>query len=168
MIVFDLKCAQDHVFEAWFASSQAYEDQRTRRMVACPFCGSDEIAKAVMAPRLAAKGNQSRAGQVAHRAPNTIDDGAAAAPVAISNQSEQVEHLRAVFTQLVEAQRKALEKSQWVGRDFADRARAMHYGEEDHGIIHGQSSRDEAEQLVEEGIAVAPLLFPVVPPEAKN
>jgi len=55
-----------------------------------------------------------------------------------------------------------------VGRDFANRARAMHYGEEDHAPIHGQADPDEAAALVEEGVAVAPLPFPVIPPDAKN
>ncbi|WP_116970632.1 DUF1178 family protein, partial [Blastomonas sp. UPD001] len=43
MIVYDLKCEHDHVFEVWFASSQAYEDQRARGLVACAFCGSTEV-----------------------------------------------------------------------------------------------------------------------------
>ena len=171
MIVFDLKCGEDHVFEAWFASSQAYEDQRAAHLVSCPFCGSDEIAKAVMAPRLAAKGNQVSSGQgnsdrIVEGDVEKVDNGQPSLP--LSNRAEQVEQLRTVLTKLADAQRKALESSQWVGRDFADRARAMHYGEEDQNMIHGESSRDEAERLVEEGIAVAPLLFPVVPPEAKN
>jgi hypothetical protein len=55
-----------------------------------------------------------------------------------------------------------------VGGNFAETARAIHYGEEPDRLIHGETSRDEAKALVEEGIDVAPLLFPVVPPSAKN
>jgi GTP cyclohydrolase I len=37
-------------FEAWFGSSADYEEQRARGLVACPLCGSGEVAKAPMAP----------------------------------------------------------------------------------------------------------------------
>lgn len=169
MIVYDLKCANDHVFEVWFASSQAYEEQRARGLVACAFCGSTEVGKAVMAPRLNAKGNQRDASL-----PAVIDAPSTPSPVSISNAPAsapapaEIAKLQAVLHALAQAQAKALEQSTWVGRDFADRARAMHYGEEDHAPIHGQADPDEAAALVEEGVAVAPLPFPVIPPDAKN
>ncbi len=63
MIVFDLRCSPTgHVFEAWFGSSADYESQRQRGLVSCPLCGSDGIEKAVMAPRIGAKGDQAEAG----------------------------------------------------------------------------------------------------------
>lgn len=168
MIVYDLKCEHDHVFEVWFASSRAYEDQRARGLVACAFCGSTEVGKAVMAPRLNAKGNQRTAS-----VPAVIDSPASEpATVSISNAPApspgDVARLQVVLQALAEAQAKALEQSTWVGKSFADRARAMHYGEEEHALIHGQADPEEAAALVEEGVAVAPLVFPVVPPEAKN
>ena len=59
MIVFDLRCGGGHVFEAWFASSAAFDDQRERRLVACPVCGADEVEKAVMAPRAETHNHQA-------------------------------------------------------------------------------------------------------------
>jgi hypothetical protein len=57
VIIFDLKCAgQGHVFEAWFGSSDDYEAQRERGLVACPLCGSPDVSKAPMAPAVPAKG----------------------------------------------------------------------------------------------------------------
>lgn len=166
MIVYDLKCANDHVFEVWFGSSDAYEDQRARGLVACAFCGSTDVGKAVMAPRLNAKGNQRAAQLPAMREPPASEP----APVPVSNVAPpaDVAKMRAVLHALAEAQAKALEQSTWVGGAFADRARAMHYGEEEHAPIHGQAGPDEAAALIEEGVAVAPLPFPVIPPEAKN
>lgn len=168
MIVYDLKCANDHVFEVWFASSQAYDDQRARGLVACAFCGSTEIGKAVMAPRLNAKGNQRDSALASVIEAPAIQP----AQVTVSNAPAQVPgdiaKVQAVLHALAQAQARALEQSTWVGRDFADRARAMHYGEEDHAPIHGQADPDEAAALVEEGVAVAPLPFPVIPPDAKN
>jgi hypothetical protein len=69
---------------------------------------------------------------------------------------------------LAAAQTEMLKASQWVGREFAETARAIHYGEEGDRLIHGETSADEAEALAEEGISVAPLPFPVIPPAAKN
>jgi hypothetical protein len=65
-------------------------------------------------------------------------------------------------------QRKALEKSEWVGSAFADRARAMHVGDADPAPIHGQATVGQAKELVDEGVMIAPLPFPIVPPDAIN
>jgi hypothetical protein len=69
---------------------------------------------------------------------------------------------------MAEAQKKALDGSTWVGGAFANQARAMHEGEIDHAPIHGQASAEEARALVEDGVPVAPLPFPVAPPNARN
>jgi len=66
------------------------------------------------------------------------------------------------------AQAEAIKSSTWVGDSFADDARAMHYGDKDVAPIHGQATAQEAQELLDEGIAVAPLLIPVVPPGEAN
>jgi hypothetical protein len=147
VIVFDLRCAGDHVFEAWFGSSAAFEEQRERGLLLCPVCGDTEIGKAVMAPNVGAKGN------------------AQVVPVA---NAPTPAALKAAMRALAEAQSKALEKSEWVGRAFADRARAMHIGDADPAPIHGQATVGEVKALVEEGVSIAPLPFPILPPEAIN
>lgn len=152
MIVFDLRCGAGHVFEAWFGSSAAWEDQHARGLVACPICGGTEVAKAVMAPNVGAKGN---------RAPAAASAPAPDAPIA-------PEAIKAAMAVLAAVQARALEGSQWVGTAFADKARAMHLGEAPHAPIHGQASSEEAKALIDEGVPVAPLPLPVVPPEACN
>lgn len=151
MIVFDLKCGGGHVFEAWFGSSAAWEAQRAAGLVACPICGNGDVAKAVMAPNLAAKGNQ--------RAP--------AVPTRSGN-APPPEVVKAAMEMIASAQAKMLETSQWVGTAFADKARAMHLGDEPTAQIHGQATAEQAQELAEEGVPVAPLLVPVVPPEKCN
>lgn len=146
MIVFDLKCAAGHVFEAWFGSSADYEDQRERTLIACPICGDSDIGKAVMAPNVAAKGNRQ-----------------ADVPAATDRPDAKT-----MLAALAQAQAKMLEGSNWVGMAFADRARAMHLGEEAVAPIHGQASVEEARALIDEGVQVAPLPLPVVPPERSN
>jgi hypothetical protein len=154
MIVFDLVCqAAGHRFEGWFGSTEAYEDQARRGMLCCPHCGSTEVAKAPMAPNLARKGNQA--------APSTPS----AQPVVGGTAPPAVQE---VLTTLASLQAAALQKSRWVGAGFAEQSRAMHYGERDAEVIHGQATAEEARDLLDEGIAVMPLPFPVAPPDELN
>ena len=158
MIVFDLKCgAQGHVFEAWFGSSADYESQLARGLLSCPLCGDGDVGKALMAPAVSPKGNSR---------PSALP----AAPVESGTMAvtEDDGRMRDIIRTLAEAQAKVLEKSTWVGRGFAEQARAMHYGEQDRSSIHGEVAPQEARALIAEGVEVAPLPFPVVPPEAKN
>lgn len=151
MIVFDLRCTGGHVFEAWFGSSAAFHDQRERGLLCCPVCGDHQVEKAVVAPNVGAKGNRATGG--------------GAPAVATPHDAASV---KAAMAALAQAQQRALEGSRWVGRHFADQARAMHAGDQPHQPIHGQASPAEAKALVEDGVSVAPLPFPVVPPEACN
>lgn len=58
MIVFDLQCDDGgETFEAWFRSSADFDAQRTAGFVECPVCGSANIRKAPMAPRVPRKGS---------------------------------------------------------------------------------------------------------------
>uniref|UniRef100_UPI0035CB62F0 DUF1178 family protein n=1 Tax=uncultured Sphingomonas sp. TaxID=158754 RepID=UPI0035CB62F0 len=152
MIVFDLRCSHAHVFEAWFGSSAAFEDQRVRGLLACPLCGDGAIVKAVMAPNVGSKGNTRR--------------DVVATPSAEAPPSPRA--MKAALHALAKAQAAALEKSQWVGRAFADQARAMHVGETAATPIHGEATLAEAKALAEEGISVAALPLPIVPPDAVN
>jgi hypothetical protein len=152
VIVFDLKClGEGHVFEAWFGSTEDYEDQRRRGLVQCPLCGTERIEKAVMAPRVGAKGNQA-----AMVPPKT--------ELSVSSDPE----VKAMLAAVAEMQKKLLENSSYVGDRFADEARAIHLGEAAGRPIHGRATREQAERLIEEGIGVAPLPFPVAEPNSKN
>ncbi|HEX7783401.1 MAG TPA: DUF1178 family protein [Sphingobium sp.] len=150
MIVFDLKCiAGNHVFEGWFGSSEDFESQKVRGLLCCPVCGSHDVAKAVMAPAVPAKSNRQTA------------------PVPAVSGAEAAK-LRAMMEKLAQAQSEALKDSEWVGRGFAETARAMHYGEKAHKSVHGEVAPDEARALIEEGVEVTPLPFPIIPPDVQN
>jgi len=143
MIIFDLRCrAQGHVFEAWFGSNEDYEAQQKRGLVACPICGVADIDKAPMAPRVGAKGNQD------------------------SGPSPQT--VKAMMSDMAKAQKQMLEKSEHVGDRFPDEARAIHLGEAEARAIHGRASPADADSLRDEGVPIAPLLFPVPEPGEEN
>ncbi|HEY6661635.1 MAG TPA: DUF1178 family protein, partial [Sphingomicrobium sp.] len=65
-------------------------------------------------------------------------------------------------------QAEMLKESRWVGDDFADTARAMHSGEMEKAQVHGNATLADAKSLIDDGIAVAPLPLPVVPPNQVN
>jgi hypothetical protein len=52
MIVYDLHCANGHVFEEWFSGAGEYEDKVAGGDLACPQCGDTEVKKALSAPRV--------------------------------------------------------------------------------------------------------------------
>ncbi|MEP7222676.1 MAG: DUF1178 family protein [Novosphingobium sp.] len=168
MIVFDLECrAHSHRFEGWFGSSDDYARQQERGLVTCPTCGSADVAKAVMAPNVGRKGNQMVASPPPQVASTTTAP--SAVPSAATNAGPPLPpEAVAMFRALATAQAEALKSSRWVGEKFADTARAIHYGETPEEPIYGKATPDEAQELAEEGIAVAPVLFPIVPPDQAN
>ena len=141
MIVFDLRCGAGHVFEGWFGSGADYEAQRARGLVSCPICGAAEVEKAPMAPRLAAR---------AHA------------------EEPSPQAMKAMLAEMAGLQKKLLEKSDNVGDRFSDEARAIHLGEAEARAIHGRATRQDAEELIDDGIPVSPLLFPVEEPGEQN
>jgi len=157
LIVFDLCCAAgEHRFEAWFASSDSFADQQARGLIGCPVCGDSDVKKAVMAPRIGAKSNQVTVAIAAKP-----QDPAAAGEIS-------PDLVRKVIAEIAAKQAEMLPQSRWVGRDFADAARAMHEGRAAEDLIHGQASPQEAQALRDDGIAAMPLLVPIVPPDAVN
>lgn len=76
--------------------------------------------------------------------------------------------LQEAINKLARMQSEALKNSRWVGKDFAEQSREMHYGERAVEPIHGQATIDQAKQLLEEGVPVMPLPLPVTPPEELN
>jgi hypothetical protein len=131
MIRYALRCAHEHRFDSWFGSSGDYERLRASGLVSCAVCGSTEVEKDLMAPRVNMASAES--------AP---DLGKPAGP------AEQA---------LAELRRKIEASSEDVGRKFAQEARAIHEGLAPRRSIIGEARPAEARALVEDGIPVAPL-----------
>jgi hypothetical protein len=167
MIVFELECREaGHRFEGWFGSSEDFSRQQERGLVACPQCGGADVVKAPMAPRLTRKGNQLTA--VPARVQGPVQAPAPAPSQAMNAPPELPPKVLAVMQAVAAVQAEALKSSRWVGERFAEDARAMHYGDKDHEPIHGQATAEEARALIDEGVEIAPILFPVAPPDEVN
>jgi len=131
MIQYALKCAEGHTFESWFQSAAAYEKLHAAGHVSCAVCGSAQVEKALMAPR-----------------------------VKSSESKELTEPPSHPAEQALAALRDHVEKNaDYVGSDFAQQARDMHLGEAPERAIWGEAKPAEAKALVEDGVPVAPLPF---------
>jgi hypothetical protein len=149
MILYKLKCKKGHEFEAWFASSHAFDRQEKRRQLSCPTCGTSSVSKALMAPNVAPRNRRKAA------------PGRAAPAQAPKSETQRV----AAHSELVSAMRKLRAeieaKSEYVGQRFPEEARKIHYEEAPARGIHGEATAEEAKALREEGIEFYPL--PILP-----
>lgn len=137
MIQYSLKCDDDHGFESWFASAEAFDRLRSAGQISCPVCGSMRVEKALMAPSV--RPARNKAEPQATRPLNTpVSD----VEKAISELRKQVE-----------------QNADYVGLNFAAEARAIHDGKVAARSIYGEARPDEARKLIEDGVPVAPLPF---------
>ncbi|CAJ0777904.1 hypothetical protein LMG7141_00687 [Ralstonia condita] len=146
MKVLDLRCANDHRFEGWFGSDADLQSQQERGLLTCPVCGHNEVERLPSAPRLNL--SSSRADAPTNGNAVTTGEGKAGVSAAALQQL----YLKAV--------RHVLATTEDVGDRFAEEARRMHYNEAPERGIRGTTSREEAQELAEEGIDVMPLLVP--------
>jgi len=141
MIVFDLKCRKDHVFEGWFADSDAFQAQADAGEVACPVCGDKKVGKALMAPNVSTRSSGAKTAEFAAPAPERA--------LTLAQQKEQAGQMLAMMRAVKHHVETTFEH---VGPRFADEARKIHYGETDKRSIYGQATREQAEELADEGI----------------
>lgn len=140
MILYQLKCRRDHEFEAWFLNGAAYDSQQASGDVGCPFCGTTEVTKAIMAPNLSPGRSSSRRGE--------------------GPSEERAKRVAEKILEAVDDLRENVEEHcDYVGDEFAEEARRIHYGDGDERDIYGEATDEEAEDLDEEGIEFFRLPF---------
>jgi len=159
MIHYALVCQQGHDFESWFQDSATYDKQVKRGLVTCPHCGSTEVEKAIMAPRLSTAAKKRNA-PIEAPAASAERPAAPAAPAPVAMISPQEQEFR---VKLKELRDHLIKSADNVGAKFPEEARKMHYGEIEHRSIYGVASPEEAKELSEEGIEFHPL--PPLPDE---
>ncbi|HEY1612767.1 MAG TPA: DUF1178 family protein [Rhizomicrobium sp.] len=132
MIVYRLQCDEEHGFEAWFRDSLAFDEQAAGGKLFCPLCDSRKVTKAPMAPAIA---------------------GSAVAP-ARRSAPDDMRKMRQFMTGL----RKYVEQNaDYVGPQFPEEARKIHYGETEERQIYGEATANEVRELIDEGVEIAPL-----------
>ena len=129
MIVYDLRCENGHTFEGWFKDSSAFADQRGRKLISCPVCGSDNNDVAPSSVMYIGKeGSSSRSRD---RNPEELS-------------------LQKAYELLNDYVDRHFED---VGDRFTEVAVKIHRGLEEERNIKGTTTQSEEEYLEEEGIA---------------
>lgn len=155
MIRFTLRCDEGHGFESWFRDNASWEEQVKAGLVTCPYCGSDRVEKAIMAPNVARRDRAPAPASPADPAPAP-----AAAPTPMAALPPEMKAMR----EMLRAFRRHVEATaDNVGDRFAEEARLMHHGEIEHRPIYGQATPEEVSALKEEGVEAHPL--PILPDE---
>jgi len=141
MIAFDLRCSEQHTFEAWFRDREAYEEQRDRGLISCPVCGSQEVEKIL--------------------SPVAIKRSSPAAPEPGAGDGAEV---REGFVKAMEKVYQAVvENTEDVGPRFASEALKMHYGVIEPRNIRGVATENEEQVLKDEGIEFSHIPIPAKP-----
>jgi hypothetical protein len=130
VIAYTLHCHKGHEFDGWFRDSAAFEEQSSSAHLRCPFCNSARVEKAIMAPAVAGTKKTAR------------------------NKAAEARQMRQFATGL---RKYVQENADYVGHNFAEEARKIHYGEIPERHIYGEATVREAQELIEEGVDVAPL-----------
>jgi len=137
MIKYQLKCASGCSFEGWFPSSDQFEREADAGRLECPSCGATEVSRDIMAPALVRRASVS------------------------SKKSGGEDRVKQINEAMAGAARRArdyVEKNfDYVGERFPEEARRIHYGETKERAIYGEATKVDAKELVDEGVAVAPL-----------
>jgi len=131
MIIYDLRCAQNHQFEGWFKTPEDFHTQNKGELLSCPVCGSSEVAKLPTASRI-----------------NRLSgSGAGPEQDLVSQKQDFLEKMHDyVDSNYID-----------VGSEFAEQARKIHYGEVESAAIRGTATQDEARELHEEGVDIVSL-----------
>ena len=188
---FALICENEHEFEGWFASSDAVLLQSKKGLIDCPYCGSVNVEKQLAAPNLSTPKTKARlqadmakvAGAEETPAPPTQAPTQVPAPASTSTQvpaptpapapamqagapsgGQAAAAYHSALRYAVQQLRKTIETDFTnVGANFAEKAREIHYGEAEEANIYGTCTKEETEELLDEGVEIMPL--PDLPPD---
>ncbi len=144
MIVFDVKCGNGHVFEGWFADTAAFQAQAGNGDIACPICGDTSVGKALMAPNVSTAKSSAKGADPPSDRPMPSRE-----QVTLAKQKEKAGQMMAMMRAVKEHVEQNFDN---VGVKFAEEARKIHYGETEKRNIYGQATREQAQELHDEGV----------------
>jgi hypothetical protein len=142
MIAFDLECIRGHRFEGWFDSLEAFEAQRDKWMIKCPYCDEADVRRVMSPVAIKRSGNE----------------------LAEKGSEESIDYTR-LAREIVHYLQKNFED---VGPNFAGEALKIHYGVTERRNIRGSATDSEEKMLKDEGVGFVKLPVPKIPEDKKN
>lgn len=170
MIRYSLKCTEAHLFESWFQSAAAFDDLRRAQHLSCPICGSTNIEKTLMSPRVTTSRDAQKDAEPHGAHPQAQQDIVAPEPsvsVTPDMPSQQVHHTpdaaseqaAGLAEKIAELRAHVEQNSDYVGTEFTKEARAINEGEAPARSIYGEAKLEDAKALIDEGVPLVPLPF---------
>ena len=125
MIKYNLTCECNCSFDSWFASSEEFGRLMKKELITCISCHSNNVSKSIMAPNVS---NSKKTDNINYKFQKNIKK------------------------KIIEYQKFIKENCKYVGDNFAQEARSIHYGKKETKGIYGKVTAEEIEELNEEGI----------------
>ena len=163
MIRYTLQCKKGHDFDGWFQNSTAFDKQAKRKLVACPACGSTDVSKSLMAPRVTT-GKQKDKARTEVAARVAVARAGAAAPVEAVAAAQLTPEQKEVVDLMRKLRKEVEANAEYVGPRFAEEARKIHDEDAPERGIFGEASLAEVKELHDDGIECFPL--PVLPEDS--
>ncbi len=126
MIIYDIKCENGHKFEGWFKDRQAWINQNSQRLIACPVCNSSQVE--IIPSSIVTIGKDSR------KADN------------IPKKEFSPANAMQMLHRFIES------NFEDVGNKFAEVALKIHCGDEKKRNIRGTTTTREEDTLREKGV----------------
>ena len=146
MVIYDLMCSLEHRFEGWFRSESDYLGQKKAGLLSCPLCEYSDVRKLPSASYISTGRSRNESAAEDEKRMDVKANDAFVTPT--------------INPVVLEKIREYVEShSEDVGRQFAEEAKKMHYGEAEQRNIRGEVTPDEMLDLHEEGIEATPLPF---------
>ena len=129
MIKYKLSCNNCSLsFDSWFASSIEYEKLKKKNLLICHNCNSKKVEKSLMAPKVVNKYN-------------------------LENFEQKNLKNKKISKKIKEYQNFIKNNFEYVGKNFAYKARMIHYDNKNKSRgIYGTASKEEIKELKDEGI----------------
>ena len=128
MIKYNLTCECGGTFDSWFYNSIEYDRLKKKKLLTCPQCNSTRIKKSIMSPNLPNRGKKTK-------------------------KTEKFE--RELRDKLVQLRNYVEKNYKYVGDNFTQEARSIHYDKKTSKGIYGKATTTQTEELLDEGIEVA-------------
>ncbi len=132
MIKYILNCSNNHEFESWFSDSSEFEKLKKKNLLECIYCKTSKVEKSIMSPKVL--NNKTKKFE--------IDAGKAKEFKRIKRDLKKI--------------KQYVEKNfEYVGDRLPKEVRNIYYGKKNNKNIYGTATKDERDELQEEGIELA-------------
>ena len=152
LICKSLYCSNQNNFDGWFQNIEAYQDQKSKGLILCPLCGSNDVIKSLTTPSFRLSKVKSIETEVEQK---QVENKNLRKSIRLNDKTNDI-------SILLRAIKKEIKKnSEFVGDDFVKEVRSMKVDKTKERSIYGHGTKKDIDELKEEGVNV--LNIPWIP-----